>query len=94
VRGTLSSNSHLSPSPLLMLLFFLLRVSVYGTLTQSSEGVYGLTAWSVLNLDCEQWGCTNELWPVGGIFQKVTADCKPVDVTFLGDDVKVTKVQG
>jgi hypothetical protein len=62
-------------------------------LTRSSEGTYRLTVWTLLNLDCEQWNCENNLWPVGDIFQKVTATCKPLDVIFPSAEVAVTKME-
>jgi hypothetical protein len=62
-------------------------------LTRSSEGTYRLTVWTLLNLDCEQWNCENDLWPVGDIFQKVTQTCKPSDVIFPSAEVAVTKME-
>jgi hypothetical protein len=82
-----------------VLLFYLsaflscfVSVGMSEKLTRCSEGVYSLTLWSLVDLDCEQWNCENDLWPVGDIFQKVTGVCKPVDVHFQSTEMAVMKL--
>ncbi|KAF1936035.1 hypothetical protein EJ02DRAFT_314500, partial [Clathrospora elynae] len=61
--------------------------------TCADEGVYSLSAWSLLNFSCEKWTCTNNLWSLETnlLYSNTTTVCAPTKLSFSISDVKVVK---
>ena len=58
-----------------------------------SEGVYGLSAQSVLDLDCSVWACENHMWPKYDVFSNTSTYCAPYNVSFGTGDVEMLKLE-
>jgi hypothetical protein len=61
-------------------------------LTWCSEGVYSISVGSLLDLDCENYTCTNNLWPEGVVYSNTTTVCDPTELSF--PDAEVQLAQG
>jgi hypothetical protein len=57
-----------------------------------SQGVYALSAWSLLNLDCGSWSCENRMWPKYDVFSNTSTVCMPGNVSFPSADVHAVKL--
>jgi hypothetical protein len=58
-----------------------------------SQGVYALSAWSLLDLDCGRWSCENEMWPKYDVFSNTSTYCAPGNVSFGSEEVAVLKLE-
>jgi hypothetical protein len=58
-----------------------------------SQGVYTLSAWSLLDLDCGRWTCENEMWPKYDVYSNTSTLCMPGNVSFSQADVNVLKLE-
>ncbi|KAH6883305.1 hypothetical protein BKA58DRAFT_448076 [Alternaria rosae] len=61
--------------------------------TCENEGVYGLSAQSILDLDCSVWSCENRMWPKYDIYSNTSTYCAPYNVSFGTGDVEVLKLE-
>lgn len=53
-----------------------------------------ITAWTLLDLDCEKWTCTNNLWTDDetAVYSKSTTVCQPASFSFPSAEMNVQKV--
>ncbi|KAF7674800.1 hypothetical protein GT037_007560 [Alternaria burnsii] len=57
-----------------------------------NEGVYALSTWSLLDLDCGSWSCENEMWPKYNVCSNSSTLCMPGSLNFLSAGVNVLKL--
>ncbi|RAR09330.1 hypothetical protein DDE82_001842 [Stemphylium lycopersici] len=62
--------------------------------TCEGVGIYMITAWTLLDLDCEKWTCTNNLWTDDetAIYSNSTTVCQPGSFSFPSKEMNIQKL--